>query len=122
MSNANQETRQANRLRVGGLWTKTSQFGGEFYTGKLNLKELVAKFGPNAENVSIVIFQAKEQKTPNSPTHNLFADLPQAPAPQPPAKPAPAVAKTKPAASSSGAKPRPNTDFGPESEFGDPSF
>lgn len=119
MSNANQETRPANRLRIGGLWTKTSQFG-EFYTGKLNLKELVAKFGPNAENVSIVIFQAKDQKTPTSPTHNVFADLPQSPAPQPPAKPAPA--KTKPVAPSSGNKPKANADFGPESEFGDPTF
>lgn len=66
------DQKQNNRERVGGLWLKTNQYG-DFFSGKLNLKELVAKFGTTNEALQIVIYAAKEQKTENSPTHNLFA-------------------------------------------------
>ena len=69
---SNEQKPKQNTVRVGGAWAKTGQYG-EYFTVSLDSKVL-ATLKPDARgNYSLVIGKAKEQKTENSPTHNVTA-------------------------------------------------
>ena len=91
-----EQKQKQNTVRVGGAWLKTGQYG-EYFTVSLDSKVVNTLKTDERGNYSLIIGKAKEQKTQNSPTHNVtaYTDAPVTQGATPAAQTKPA-AKTAP--------------------------